>query len=59
MSERDELNEEIDAQEQLVSELEEDLRNLEEDSEEWCEIERELSDAQNHLRYLEMFLDDE
>jgi hypothetical protein len=43
--------------EQAVFDIAEELRNYEEDSDEWCDIFHELTEAENSVDYIQSWID--
>jgi uncharacterized protein YfcZ (UPF0381/DUF406 family) len=51
------LYQDRDEAEQAVFDLEEELRNYEEDSDEWCDVYHELTEAENHAAYIQAWIE--
>ena len=46
-----------DEAEQAVFDLEEEIRGLEEESDEWCSIFHELTEAENNVAYIQSWIE--
>jgi uncharacterized protein YfcZ (UPF0381/DUF406 family) len=50
------LYQDRDEAEQLVFDLEEEIRNHEEESDEWCSLFHELTEAENNVSYIQAWI---
>ena len=51
------LYQDRDEAEQAVHDLGEELLNYEEDSDEWCDLFHELTEAENHVSYIQTWIE--